>query len=147
MPTNPIAALALRAVPGALVLDSGLGKLSLDEASAGYLQAEAAKGIPALGQLDSRTFGKVLSYGELAVGGALLTPFVPNRVAGLALGGFTAGLLSIYFRDPEKTRDDGVRPSSSGIPMSKDSWLAAIAVALVAGGSSRRRVAAKSTEA
>lgn len=139
MPGNPIATLALRAVPGVFVLNSGVGKLALDEQTAGFLQAEAAKGVPPLGRMEAKTFGTALSYGEIAVGGALLAPFVSNRVAGLALGGFAAGLLSIYFRDPEKTQDDGIRPSQAGIAMAKDSWLAAIAVALVAGGSGSRR--------
>lgn len=129
-----LATIALRGIPGAFVLNSGIGKLGMDEDTAAYLQAEAAKGIPALDELDPQLFGKLLAYGEIAVGSALLLPFVPNRIAGLALGGFSAGLLSIYFRDSEKTEDDGVRPSGSGIPLAKDSWMAAIALALIASG-------------
>lgn len=129
-----IATLALRGVPGAFVLNSGIGKLDMDEDTAAYLHAEATKGIPALEELDPQLFGKLLAYGEIAVGGALLLPFIPNRVAGLALGGFSAGLLSVYFRDAEKTEADGIRPSGAGTALSKDSWMAAIAVALIAGG-------------
>lgn len=105
----------------------------MDEGTAGYLHAEAVKGIPALEEMDSQQFGKLVALGEIAVGGALLLPVVPNRLAGLALGGFSAGLLSIYFRDPEKTEEDGVRPSGAGTALAKDSWMAAIAVALIAG--------------
>lgn len=128
-----IASIALRSVPGAFILNSGIGKLDLDEGTAGYLHAEAAKGIPALAEMDAQQFGKLVALGEIAVGGALLLPFVPNRLAGLALGGFSAGMLSIYFRDPEKTQEDGVRPSGAGTGLAKDTWMAAIAIALIAG--------------
>ncbi len=128
-----IASIALRSVPGAFILNSGIGKLEMDEGTAGYLHAEAVKGIPALADMDTQQFGKLVALGEIAVGGALLLPFVPNRLAGLALGGFSAGMLSIYFRDPEKTEEDGVRPSGAGLGLAKDSWMAAIAVALIAG--------------
>ena len=137
MAFNAIATIALRAIPGAFVLNSGIGKLGMDEQTAGSLQAEAEKGVPALGSMEPAKFGKLLSYGEIGVGAALLLPFVPNRLAGLALGGFSAGLLSVYFRDPAKTTDDGVRPSGEGTALAKDSWMMAIAIALVAGGSRR----------
>lgn len=128
-----IASIALRSVPGAFILNSGIGKVEMDEGTAGYFHTEAVKGIPALAEMESRQFGKLVALGEIAVGGALLLPFVPNRLAGLALGGFSAGMLSIYFRDPEKTEEDGVRPSGAGIDLAKASWMAAIAVALIAG--------------
>ena len=105
-----IASIALRSVPGAFILNSGIGKLAMDEGTAGYLHAEAVKGIPALANIESQQFGELVALGEIAVGGALLLPVVPNRLAGLALGGFSAGMLSIYFRDPEKTEEDGAPP-------------------------------------
>ena len=83
--------------------------------------------------IDVASFRKLLGYGEISVGAALLLPFVPKHIAGLALGGFSAALLSIYFSDPAKTMDDGIRPSSEGLSMAKDSWLAAIAIALILG--------------
>ncbi|MGC5627037.1 hypothetical protein ACPYO6_02160 [Georgenia sp. Z1344] len=138
MAFNALANIALRAIPGAFILNSGIGKLGMDEQTAGYVQAEAAKGIPPLGSMEPEQFGKLLSYGEIGVGGALLAPFVPNRLAGLALAGFSAGLLSIYFRDPEKTVADGVRPSGEGTSLAKDSWMMAIAIALIAGGSRKQ---------
>mgnify|MGYP007082246764 CR=1 FL=1 len=136
---NKIANIALRAIPGAFVLNSGLGKRGMDAETAGFVQAEAAKGIPMLGKLEPTQFAKLLAYGEIAVGAALLLPFVPNRLAGLALGGFSAGLLSIYFRDPAKTEDDGIRPSGEGTSLAKDSWMLAIAIALIAGGARRAK--------
>lgn len=130
---SSISNLALRAIPGAFVLNSGLNKLGMDKDTAAYLQGEAAKGVPMVADMDAEQFGKLLTYGEISVGAALLLPFVPNRIAGLALGAFSAGLLSVYLKDPSKTEDDGIRPSQDGIPLAKDSWMAAIAIALIFG--------------
>lgn len=122
---------ALRAIPGAFIINSGLGKLNLDEQSAGYMQSMAAKAFPAVKDLDAATFGKALAYSELAVGGALVAPFIPTRLAGLALGAFSGGMLAMYFKTDEFTQEDGIRPTQEGTAVSKDSWLAAIAIALI----------------
>ena len=37
----------------------------------------------------------------------------------------------MYFRNPEMTQSDGIRPSEQGIPLAKDSWMLAIGAALV----------------
>lgn len=124
----------LRAVPGAFILNAGIGKLNLPPEAAAGMQAMAAQGVPKLGELTPEQFAKFLSYGEIAVGSALLLPFVPTRVAGAALAGFAGGMLSMYFRTPELTENDGIRPSQQGTPVAKDTWLAAIAVALLLGG-------------
>lgn len=128
----------LRAVPGAFILNAGIGKLNLPEEAAESLQSMAVKGVPALEKLTPAQFGKFLSAGEIAVGAALLTPLVPNRVAGAALGAFSGSLLSMYFNTPEMTEDDGIRPTQDGTPIAKDSWLAAIAVVLLLGGARGR---------
>ena len=52
-------------------------------------------------------------------------------VAGAALGVFSAGLLSMYFRNPDMTESDGIRPSQEGMSLAKDAFMAAIAGALV----------------
>ncbi|GAB3849333.1 hypothetical protein [Nesterenkonia populi] len=126
-----LSTLALRTVPGAFILNAGIGKLKLDAESAAGLQGMAATGVPAVKNLPPEKFGKALAYGEIALGAALLTPLVSNRLAGLALGGFSAGMLSMYFRNDAMTEADGVRPSQDGTPLAKDAWLAAIAVALI----------------
>ncbi|WP_341805547.1 hypothetical protein [Nesterenkonia sphaerica] len=127
-----LSTLALRTLPGAFILNAGISKLKLDRDSAEGLQGMAATGVPAVEKLPPETFGKALAWGEIALGTALLTPFVSNRLAGLALGGFSAGMLSMYFRNDDMTESDGVRPSQDGTPLAKDIWLAAIAIALVA---------------
>jgi hypothetical protein len=59
---------------------------------------------------------------------------VPSRAAGLSLLGFSAGLLGLYAKAPGMRRPGSVFPTPDGIPLSKDSWLAAIAAALSLGG-------------
>ncbi len=125
----------LRAVPGAFILNSGIGKLGLKGEAAAGLQQMAAQGVPAVAKLTPDQFGKLMSYGEIAVGSALLLPFVPTRVAGAALGTLAAGFVSSYFRIPSMTQADGIRPSHEGTAVAKDLWLAAIAAALVLRGS------------
>ncbi|GAA1154879.1 hypothetical protein [Nesterenkonia sandarakina] len=134
-----MSSVALRAVPGAFILNAGIGKLKLDAESAAGMQGMAATGVPAVKQLSPEQFGKALAWGEIALGSALLAPFVSNRVAGLALGTFSAGMLSMYFRNEGMTESDGVRPTQDGTPLAKDAWLAAIAMALVSSGKKSRK--------
>ncbi|UVI36694.1 hypothetical protein [Brevibacterium spongiae] len=128
----------LRAVPGAFILNSGIGKLGLDEESAAGLQQMAANGVPMVENLTPAQFGKFLSYGEIAVGAALLLPFVPTRIAGAALTTFAAGLVSNYFSIDSMTEEDGIRPSQDGTAVAKDTWLAAIGLSLLLNGSSKK---------
>ncbi|WP_218220869.1 hypothetical protein [Nesterenkonia sp. Act20] len=133
-----LTSIALRAVPGAFILNAGIGKLKLDAESAAGMQGMAATGVPAVKQLSPEQFGKALAWGEITLGTALLTPFVSNRVAGVALGTFASGMLSMYFRNDAMTQSDGVRPTQDGTPIAKDAWLAAIAIALVDLGTSKK---------
>jgi hypothetical protein len=138
MSFNPAKSLSntiLRAVPGAFILNSGLGKLGLDDEAAAHLQAMAVKGVPPLAKLSPQQFKIFISGGEIAVGSALLLPFVPARLAGLALGAFSGSMVSMYLNTPEMTEEDGIRPSQAGTALAKDSWMLAIAAALVIGGS------------
>jgi len=121
----------LRAVPGAFILNSGIGKLGMPAEMAAGLQGMAAQGVPPLAKLSPEQFAKFLSYGEIAVGATLLLPFVPTKIAGLALAGFSGSMVSMYLRTPGMTEADGVRPSQDGTAVAKDSWLLAIAAALV----------------
>ena len=121
----------LRGVTGAFVLNSGLGKRDLPTEAAQGLQGFASTGVPQVNQLDPDTFGKFVAYSEIGIGTALLTPFVPRKLAGAGLGAFSAGLMAMYFRNPSMPRPDGVRPSDEGMSLSKDVFMLAIAGALV----------------
>lgn len=121
----------LRGVPGAFLLQSGYGKLGMDAESAEGLKQFASTGVPQFADWDSQTFTKFIAGTELALGTALLTPFVSKRLAGAGLLAFSAGLLSMYFRNSDMTQEDGIRPSEQGMTLSKDSFLAAIGAALV----------------
>lgn len=129
---NFLSSAALRLLPGAFVLNSGIGKIGMPaEASAGAQQF-AASALPALKKLPAGKFGTILGWAETSVGATLLAPFVPNAVAGAALTTFSAGLLALYFSDPDNRQNDGIRPSEQGTALAKDSWLLAIGVALLA---------------
>ena len=106
----------------------------MDAGTAEHLRGMAAQGVPALGKLTPEQFAKFLSCGEIAVGASLLLPFVPTKVAGLALAGFSGSLVSMYLRTPGMTEADGVRPTQEGTAVAKDTWLLAIAAALLLAG-------------
>ncbi|WP_138443225.1 DoxX family membrane protein [Sinomonas susongensis] len=130
----------LRLVTGAYLINSGVSKLSLDEETSAALQGMAANAIPQVKQLPPATFGKALAAGEIALGGALVLPFVPTRLAGLGLSAFGAGLVAVYAKTPGLTEADGIRPTQAGVAMAKDSWLAAIGVALMLDRKRRRPI-------
>ena len=123
---------ALRIPTGAYILDAGLGKFKVDKEGAEGLRDMATDGIPQLGQIDAETFATGLASAETALGAALLCPLIPNRLAGLGLTAFGAGLLSMYFGGDQYTQEDGIRPSSAGLAIAKDSWLVGIGLALAA---------------
>lgn len=122
---------ALRLVSGAFILNAGIGKHNLPAEYAAGLQESAQRVIPQAGQLAPETFGKYLSYSEIGLGTLILTPFIPSRLAGLALAGFSGGLVAAYLKTPGMTEADGIRPTPAGTAMAKDFWLAGIAVALL----------------
>lgn len=123
--------LPLRLAAGSFVIDSGLSMWHADEASAQRLKDFAAGAYPFLARLDPQLFAKALAAGEVAVGAAVLLPFVPAGVAGAALTTFSAGLIGLYLRTPGMRRKGSLRPTEQGIPLAKDIWLAAIGASLV----------------
>lgn len=122
---------ALRLVSGAFILNTGIGKLSLTEEQAAGLQSSAQRVIPCAAKLTPEQFGSGLSFSEIALGSLILTPFIPSRLAGMALGVFSAGVLATYLKAPGMTEPGSVRPTPAGTAMAKDVWLAGIAVALL----------------
>lgn len=121
--------LPLRLTAGAFILNSGVEKLSLSDEAAAGLQAMAAEAFPQVKSMAPAEFGKLLATGEVALGSALLLPFVPRVLAGLGLTGFAGALLWLYHKTPGATID-GVRPTQHGIALAKDVFLLGIGLAL-----------------
>ena len=124
--------IAPRVSAGAFILNSGLGKRGADEGTAAGLHGFASGTYPFLKDVDPATFVRVLSYSEIAVGAALLTPFVPTAVAGAVLTGFSGGLLGLYLRTPGMTKPGkSVAPTQDGLPIAKDVWMFGIGLGLL----------------
>jgi hypothetical protein len=124
----------LRATTGAYILNSGFTKLSADDATAKGLHGMATGAYPVFGDVEPQTFVKALAIGEIAVGGALLTPFVPSWLAGVVLTGFSGALVGMYLKTPGMTQEDSVRPTKQGTPFAKDIWMVGTGLALILDG-------------
>ena len=124
----------LRVTTGAFILDAGIGKLSADEDTAKWLHDSAVKAYPFLADIEPKDFARMLAIGEIVVGGALLVPFVPATTAGALLTGFGAGLVGLYLRTPGMTEPDGIRPTSQGTALAKDTWLLGAGLTLLSQG-------------
>jgi hypothetical protein len=125
--------LPMRIAAGAFMLNSGLGKLSADQAGAEQLQGFAAATYPFLGKLEPKQFARLLAVGEIASGAALLIPAVPAALAGLGLSAFATGLLGLYLKTPGMRKEGSLRPTEQGIALAKDVWLLGIGLSLVLG--------------
>jgi len=121
----------LRLSTGGFILNSGLVKADLDQESAAGLQAMAANVFPQVKQIEPEQFGKYISYAEIALGGALLAPFIPSRLAGLALAAFSGSMIGMYLKMPGMTEEGSVRPTQQGTALAKDVWMLGIALALI----------------
>lgn len=132
-----------RTVPGAFIANSGVGKLGMPaEASAG-LQQYAATGVPLVKVLPADKFGTILGASEIALGAAMAIPAIPNRIAGVGLTAFSAGLLSLYFANPENTKADRIRPTDEGLGLAKDVFMLSLGVGLIAQGDAKQEKKAK----
>lgn len=120
-----------RLATGAFILNSGIKKWNLDEESAAGLQGMAAGTYPFLKDLEPATFGKALSVGEIATGALLLAPFVPARVAGLALSAFSGGLVGMYLKTPGMREEGSLAPTQDGTALAKDVWMLGIGASLL----------------
>src|SRR5271165_717523 len=87
-----------RIAAGAFILNSGIGKLSADEETAAQLHGFAVGAYPFLAKLKPQDFVRLLGVCEVALGSALVLPFVPSAVAGAGLTAFSGGLLGQYAR-------------------------------------------------
>ncbi|MFJ9469427.1 hypothetical protein [Streptomyces caniferus] len=134
--------LAPRLATGAFILNSGLTKLRADQATAEAVHGLACVAYPFLDRIPAERFTRLLACSELAVGGALLAPFVPTRLAGLALTGFSGGLFGLYLRVPGMRQEGSLRPTQDGVPMAKDTWMLGIGLGFLGAAGRRRRAAA-----
>jgi hypothetical protein len=123
--------LPLRLATGVFILNSGLGKRNADADTAKHLHGFATGTYPFLAKLDDATFVKTLSTGEIALGALLLAPIVPAGVAGLALTGFSAGLLGMYLRTPGLRKPGSLAPTQEGLGVSKDVWMLGAGLSLL----------------
>lgn len=113
----------LRVATGAFILNSGITKLKAGEEEQQQMHGWASSTYPFLKDLKPGEFTKLLAYGEIGLGAALLLPTVPSAVAGGALAAFGAGLTGMYLKTPGMTQDDGIRPTGEGTGLAKDVWL------------------------
>ena len=111
---------ALRLTAGALILDAGIKKLGADENTYAFLQQMAASGVPAVAKLEPKTFGKLISYSETALGATLLTPF-------------SANLMTMYFRNPDM-HDKAFRPTQDGQQLANNIVMLGAGLALLFSG-------------
>ena len=119
---------------GAFILNSGLGKRAADDQTAAGLHGFATGTYPFLADVEPRQFVRALSTAEIAIGAALLTPFVPTAVAGAALTGFAGGLLGLYLKTPGMRKEGSLAPTEQGLSVAKDVWLLGIGVGLLTRG-------------
>ncbi|MGK5740515.1 hypothetical protein [Micromonospora sp. URMC 103] len=136
-----VAHVPLRTAIGAFVLNSGLSKRNLEGEAAQGMHAMAVGAIPQLRQFPPDRFAKLLSYTELALGAALLTPFIPSTLVGLGLTAFGAGLVQLYLKTPGMREPGGVRPTQQGTGLAKDVWLVGAGLTLVLDDLTHRRLA------
>ncbi|MEY9213931.1 hypothetical protein NI17_022265 [Thermobifida halotolerans] len=129
-----IAHLPIRLTAGAYILNSGLGKRGADPDTAAYLHNAASRVFPTLKDTPPERFSRMLSNSEIALGAALLLPFVPSALVGAALTGFGGALVGHYFTEPGTRMEDGIRPSPQGTGLAKDVWLVGMGLTLLVDG-------------
>ena len=131
--------IAPRISAGAFILNSGLGKRAADEETAAGMHGFAAGTYPFLQKMPPQQFVQGLSTAEIAVGAALLTPFVPTFTAGAVLTAFSGGLLGLYLKTPGMRKPGSLAPTEQGLAIAKDSWLVGIGIGLMTRGLIERR--------
>lgn len=123
--------LPIRVSTGLLILDSGLNKRGADAETAEGLHGMAVGAYPFLADLEPQQFVRMLSRAEIALGLALLLPFVPTFLVALALTGFSGGLVGMYLRTPALHKEGSIRPNQGGLAIAKDVWMLGGALSMV----------------
>jgi uncharacterized membrane protein YphA (DoxX/SURF4 family) len=129
----------VRVATGAIILNSGLRKRSVDEETAKGLHGFATTAYPEFEDTPPEKFASMLSAGEITVGALVLTPVVPTAVAGLALTTFAGMLMRLYLKAPGLREEGSLQPTEQGTAISKDVWMLAIGTALTIDGLTDRR--------
>ena len=124
--------LPTRLATGAYVLHAGIEKWRGSPERAAGMHGMAAGAFPLLGKLAPTTFLRLLAVAEITTGVALLAPVVPNALAGAPLTAFSAALTAMYLRTPALHKPHSVWPTPAGIGISKDVWMLAIGLSLLA---------------
>jgi hypothetical protein len=120
-----------RIATGAFILNSGIGKLSADDATAAQLHGFAVGTYPFLGKVKPGDFVRVLAASEIALGAALLIPVIPAAVAGAGLAAFAGSMLGLYARTPGMRKPGSPLPTQEGTALFKDIWMAGIGLGLI----------------
>jgi hypothetical protein len=120
-----------RIASGAMILNSGIGKLGADDDAAKAVHGMASSAYPVFAKVEPKIFTKGLAVGEIALGSALLLPIVPAGLAGLGLVGFAGSLLGMWWRTPGMHHEGSPRPTQRGVPIAKDVWMLGIGTGLV----------------
>ena len=123
--------LPLRVATGAYILNSGITKKDLEGQAAEGLHGMATAAVPQLSRLQPDQFATLLSRSEMALGAALLLPFVPSAVAGAAMAAFGAGLVRLYLNTPGMREEGSIRPTQQGVGLAKDAWLVGAGLTLL----------------
>jgi hypothetical protein len=131
MARTKIRHLPSRLSAGTFILNSGLGKLEVDDETAKRIHGMAVGTYPFLDRVEPRMFVKLLAVSEIALGSALVVPLVPSRYAGLGLSAFAAALLGMYMKTPGMRLEGSIRPSQQGTALAKDVWMLGIGASLV----------------
>jgi uncharacterized membrane protein YphA (DoxX/SURF4 family) len=129
----------VRVATGAIILNAGLRKRSVDEETAKGLHGFATTAYPEFEDTPPEKFASMLSTGEIAVGALVLTPVVPTAVAGLALTTFAGLLTRLYLKAPGLREEGSLQPTEQGTAIAKDLWMLAIGTALTIDGLTDRR--------
>jgi uncharacterized membrane protein YphA (DoxX/SURF4 family) len=120
-----------RLVTGAYILHAGWGKWHGTDQQATALHGTAANAFPFLTTIPPKRFLRLLAASELATGTALLTPMLPDFVAGAVLTAFSGTLLTMYWRTPAMRKPGSIWPTPAGIGVSKDVWMLGIGAGMI----------------
>lgn len=122
----------LRLATGAYILNTGINKwMAEDDEMHKGVHSMASTAYPQLESVDPKTFTKTLAGAEMALGTALLTPFISPAMAGAALTAFSGGLVGLYLRTPSLREAGSIRPNQNGTAIAKDVWMLGIGFALM----------------